>query len=153
MDYKIHPGLYAFGNPDRQSPVLVTANYKMSFDRLREAISERSAWLLVLNTEGINVWCAAGKETFGTTELVRRIALTGLDKIVDHRRLVLPQLARSLRARVWPPIRLKCCPGSRFIMGDQGYGLACLSGCRFSSHTANANQILFTSGTSGPDTD
>jgi hypothetical protein len=93
MDYKIYPGLYALGNPDRQSPVLVTANYKMSFDRLREAIPERSAWLLVLDTDGINVWCAAGKGTFGTMELVRQIALTGLDKIVDHRRLVLPQLA------------------------------------------------------------
>lgn len=93
MDYTVEPGLYALENPDNQSPVLVTANYKMSFDRLREALPDRSAWVLVLDTAGINVWCAAGKGTFGTTELVRRIASSGLDQVVSHRELILPQLS------------------------------------------------------------
>ena len=93
MDYTVEPGLYALGNPDSQSHVLVTANYKMSFDRLRETLSGRDVWLLVLDTKGINVWCAAGKGTFGTEELVRRIALSGLSKVVSHRELILPQLS------------------------------------------------------------
>ena len=93
MDYTVEPGLYALENPDNQSPVLVTANYKMSFDRLREALPDRSAWVLVLDTAGINVWCAAGKGTFGTTELVRRIASSGLDQVVSHRELIPPQLS------------------------------------------------------------
>jgi hypothetical protein len=93
MDYMVEPGLYALENPDNHSPVLVTANYKMSFDRLREALPGRSAWLLVLDTAGINVWCAAGKGTFGVAELVRRIASSGLDQIVSHRELILPQLS------------------------------------------------------------
>ena len=66
MSYTVDPGLYALGKPDDSSPVLVTANYKMSFDRLREALPERDAWILVLDTKGVNVWCAAGKGTFGT---------------------------------------------------------------------------------------
>ncbi|MBW2172684.1 MAG: acetyl-CoA synthase subunit gamma, partial [Deltaproteobacteria bacterium] len=70
MKYTVDPGLYALGSPDAQAPVFVTANYKMSFDRLREAVPGRDAWILVLDTEGINVWCAAGKGTFGTQELV-----------------------------------------------------------------------------------
>lgn len=93
MRYTIEPGLYALGNPDGHSPVLVTANYKMSFDRLREALPGRQAWILVLDTDGINVWCAAGKGTFGTEELVRRIASSGLEQIVSHRELILPQLS------------------------------------------------------------
>ena len=48
MNYTVDPGLYAFGEPNERSPVLVTANYKMSFDRLREALSNRHAWMLVL---------------------------------------------------------------------------------------------------------
>jgi acetyl-CoA decarbonylase/synthase complex subunit gamma len=92
MHYAIDPGLYALGSPDAGSPVLVTANYKMSFDRLREALPDRNAWILVLNTEGINVWCAAGKGTFGTGELVRSIAASGLKDCVGHRDLILPQL-------------------------------------------------------------
>jgi len=92
MDYAVDPGLYALGSPDAGSPVLVTANYKMSFDRLREALTGRNAWILVLNTEGINVWCAAGKGTFGTGELVRCIVASGLKDCVRHRELILPQL-------------------------------------------------------------
>ena len=34
---------YALGNPDKDSNVLVTANYKMSFDRLRE-LKSSLAW-------------------------------------------------------------------------------------------------------------
>jgi hypothetical protein len=92
MDYSVAPGLYALGNPDDNSPVLVTANYKMSFDRLREALPGRNIWILVLDTIGINVWCAAGKGTFGTEELVKRIKSSGLSSIVKHRKLILPQL-------------------------------------------------------------
>jgi CO dehydrogenase/acetyl-CoA synthase delta subunit len=93
MHYTLDPGLYALGEPDDQSPVLVTANYKMSFDRLREALSSRNAWILVLDTKGINVWCAAGKGTFGTDELVRRIEFCALNQVVSHRQLILPQLS------------------------------------------------------------
>ncbi len=92
MHYAVDPGLYALGSPDESSPVLVTANYKMSFDCLREALPGRNVWILVLDTEGINVWCAAGKGTFGTEELIRRITASGLKNIVKHRDLILPQL-------------------------------------------------------------
>jgi acetyl-CoA decarbonylase/synthase complex subunit gamma len=65
----------------------------MSFDRLREALPGRDMWMLVLDTRGINVWCASGKGTFGTDELVGRIETSGLSKVVSHRELVLPQLS------------------------------------------------------------
>jgi acetyl-CoA decarbonylase/synthase complex subunit gamma len=93
MHYTVEPGLYALGRPDEKTSVLVTANYKMSFDRLREALPDHDAWILVLDTEGINVWCSAGKGTFGTEELVRRIDASKLAQVVSHRELILPQLA------------------------------------------------------------
>ena len=93
MHYTVDPGLYALGEPSDQSPVLVTANYKMSFDRLRGALRDRHAWILVLDTQGINVWCAAGKGTFGADELVQRVRFSGLNRVVSHRQLILPQLS------------------------------------------------------------
>ena len=93
MNYKVDPGLYALGKPDEKAQVLVTANYKMTFDRLREALPGRDLWILVLDTRGINVWCAAGKGTFGTRELIDRIDSSGLARVVPHRELILPQLA------------------------------------------------------------
>ncbi|GFO68077.1 hypothetical protein GMLC_16560 [Geomonas limicola] len=92
MDFLVPPGLYAIGTPTPEAPVLVTANYKMTYDLVRRVLAGRNVWLLVLETFGINVWCAAGKGTFGTGELVRRVAESGLAKVVTHRRVTLPIL-------------------------------------------------------------
>jgi hypothetical protein len=91
-DYRVESGLYSCGAPDRNSAVLVTANYKLTFDSVRKELTGLNLWLLVLDTDGVNVWCAAGKGTFGTDELVRRIAVSRLRQIVAHRELILPQL-------------------------------------------------------------
>ena len=95
MDYTVDPGLYAVGKPDESSSVLVSANYKLTFDTLRKNLSGVDCWLLILDTKGINVWCAAGKGTFGTDELVNRIEAVGLSGIVKHKKLILPQLGAS----------------------------------------------------------
>jgi CO dehydrogenase/acetyl-CoA synthase delta subunit len=94
-DYRVDPGLYALGDPDPDSPVLVTANYKLTFDVVRRDMVGRSAWLLVLDTRGINVWCAAGKRTFSTDEIVRWIEGARLTQVVAHQRLVVPQLGAT----------------------------------------------------------
>ncbi len=92
MTYGIPPGLYAIGTPNAQSEVLVTANYKLTFDLVRRAMAGGDFWILVLNSAAINVWCAAGKGTFGTDELIRSITSAKLDRIVGHRRVIAPQL-------------------------------------------------------------
>ncbi len=116
MSYAVPPGVYALGSPTPASDVLVTANYKLTFDKLRSALEGHDLWILVLDTIGVNVWCAAGKGTFGTEELVRRISETHLGAVVSHRRIIVPQLgapgvaAHEVRSRtgfrvVWGPIR------------------------------------------------
>ena len=84
-NYKVKPGLYAVGYPDSSSDVFVTANYKLTFDTLRKNLKGMNGWILILDTKGINVWCAAGKGTFGTDELINRINLVSLNKIVSHK--------------------------------------------------------------------
>jgi len=95
MNYTVKPGLYRLNNPDTLSPVLVSANYKLTFDGLRKNLAKLPCWILILDTQGINVWCAAGKRTFGTDELIYRIEVTKLGNYVDHRQLILPQLGAS----------------------------------------------------------
>ncbi len=90
--YRVKPGLYRLGQPNKDSEVLVTANYKLSFDLLRNKLNGLDVWILVLETFGINVWCAAGKGTFGSEELIRQVKESQLTLHVSHRRLVLPQL-------------------------------------------------------------
>ncbi|MFC1828734.1 mercury methylation corrinoid protein HgcA [Thermodesulfobacteriota bacterium] len=93
--YSIAPGLYCVGNPGSDDPVLVTANYKLSFDALRKELAKLNAWILVLDTKGVNVWCAAGKKTFSTQEVIQRVTMSGLDKLVHHKELILPQLSAT----------------------------------------------------------
>jgi hypothetical protein len=93
--HRVSPGLYSLGKPSAESPVLVTANYSLSFDALRAALAEVDSYILVLDTQGINVWCAAGKGTFSTDELVHRIEESGLAQVVSHRTLILPQLGAT----------------------------------------------------------
>jgi hypothetical protein len=90
--HRVDPGLYSLGNPTPDSPVFVTANYTLSFDALRSALTGQDGYILVLDTKGINVWCAAGKGTFGTDEVVNRIEATQLYEVVNHKTLILPQL-------------------------------------------------------------
>jgi hypothetical protein len=94
-DYRISPGLYAVGTPDKYSEVLVTANFKLTFDHLRRELNGLSAWILVLDTNGVNVWCAAGKKTFSTHELVNRIKTVSLSELVTHGRVIVPQLGAT----------------------------------------------------------
>ena len=116
--YRIAPGLYAAGSPNAHAPVLVTANYKLTFDVLRSFLEGIDAWILVLETYSINVWCAAGKGTFSTREVAERVKGVKLAEIVRHRRLILPQLAATgVSARqvkkmcgfevVWGPVHAK----------------------------------------------
>jgi len=95
MHYTIDPGLYAVGAPGEDSPILVTANYKLTFDKLRKELGRVNVWILVLDTKGINVWCAAGKGTFGTKELITRIRNTNMHEIVTNRILIIPQLGAT----------------------------------------------------------
>lgn len=95
MNFRVNPGLYSLGTPDSNSPVMVTGNYKMSFDALRKELKGINTYILVLDTKGINVWCAASKGTFGTNELVDRIKKVKLSEVVHHKNLILPQLSAT----------------------------------------------------------
>jgi hypothetical protein len=90
--HRVTPGLYKLGSPTAESAVFVTANYSLSFDAVRTSLRGVDGYILVLDTRGVNVWCAAGKHTFGTRELIRRIKTVNLNQVVSHRRLILPQL-------------------------------------------------------------
>ncbi|MFH1368967.1 MAG: mercury methylation corrinoid protein HgcA [Elusimicrobiota bacterium] len=92
MNYAVKPGIYAVGNPGKDSPVLVSANYKLSFDVLRRELAGQNVWILVIDSRGVNVWCAAGKGTFGTKELAFRIYEEKLSEVVSHKNVIVPQL-------------------------------------------------------------
>lgn len=99
----------------------VTANYKLTFDTVRAALPALDLWLLVVDTRGVNVWCAAGKGTFSTNEVAYQVHRSRLAEIVSHNTLILPQLsavgvaARELNKKcgfraVFGPVRIADLP-------------------------------------------
>ena len=106
------PGLREVGRPDRSSPVLVTGNFDLTVRKVVQTLKRDGidAWLLVAPTRGINVWCAAGGGHFTTDTVVSILETSGVAERVDHRKLIVPQLAGagvniwSLKERTgWKP--------------------------------------------------
>jgi ubiquinone/menaquinone biosynthesis C-methylase UbiE len=93
---KVRTGLYAIGNPTSDSPVLVTGNFDLTVRRLVKAIDgQTDAWVLVADSAGINVWCAAGGGYFTAEKVIAAVKSSHLEKIVRHHALILPQLCAN----------------------------------------------------------
>ncbi len=88
-------GLYRLGNAGKDSPVFVTGNFELTVRRVSQSLKGRDGWLLVCDSRGINIWCASLAGHFGTNEIANAIKLTGLQKQVDHRLLILPELCAA----------------------------------------------------------
>ena len=93
----INPGLYRAGNPSPDSPVVVTANYELTYYTVMRALAkdEIDAWVLVCDTAGINVWCAARGVHFDSEDVIQMIRIIRLSEFVNHREILLPQLAAA----------------------------------------------------------
>ena len=89
----IDPGLYKSGNPDEKSPVIVTANYEFTFIKVMRNLNGLDAWVLCIDSNGINVWCAARGNDFGNNQLIEAVEATGLKNVTERKTLILPQLS------------------------------------------------------------
>ncbi len=88
-------GMVKIGTPGRDAPVLLTCNFRLSVDRVRRALAGLDAYLLVANSRGVNVWCAATGGLFTNHDVISALKTSGIDGLVDHRRVILPQLAAT----------------------------------------------------------
>ena len=89
----IEPGIYRSGSPDQDSPIIVTSNYEFTYIKVMRALRNIDAWVLCIDSQGINVWCAARGGDFGNNQLLEAIEATEIDKITQNKTLILPQLS------------------------------------------------------------
>jgi ubiquinone/menaquinone biosynthesis C-methylase UbiE len=93
---KVTTGLYRIGHPDRKSPVLVTGNYDLTVRRLVRHLDDQvDCWLVVADSGGINVWCAAGGGHFTSDKVISALKTSGVMEIVNHHAVILPQLCAN----------------------------------------------------------
>jgi len=86
-------GIIRIGKPNRNSPVFLTGNFHLTVARVKRALKGLDAYLLVANSRGINVWCAATGGLFTNHDVISVLKVSGIEKLVDHRKVILPQLA------------------------------------------------------------
>ena len=89
----IEPGIYQSGNPNEKSPIIVTANYEFTYIKVMRDLKGLDAWVLCIDSNGINVWCAARGNDFGNMQLLEAIEATGIKNITQKKTLLLPQLS------------------------------------------------------------
>lgn len=120
-------GLYRIGDPDRDSPVIVTGNYRLTVARVKRALRGLDIYLLVANSRGINIWCAATGGALTNHDVISVLKTSGIENKVDHGKVILPQLAatgiepRIIKEKtgwkgVWGPVYAKDIPA--FLQQD-----------------------------------
>jgi len=121
LPFPCRTGLIKIGFPGRDSPVLLTCNFRLTVERVTRAIQGIDAYLLVANSRGINVWCAATGGLLTNHDVIAVLKTSGIEDLVDHRQLILPQLAatgiegevvhrKTGWTVVWGPVRASAIP-------------------------------------------
>ena len=87
----VAPGLRVLGNPDENSPVIVTSNYHLTVRCVEKSLANTDCYLLVAPTGGINVWCAACGGELTTLSIIRVVKTSGISDLVNCHKLILPQ--------------------------------------------------------------
>ncbi len=95
LPFPCRTGLVRIGSPGRDSPVLLTGNFRLTVARVKRALEGLDAYLLVANSRGVNVWCAATGGLLTNHDVISVLKTSGIDGLVDHRRVILPQLAAT----------------------------------------------------------
>lgn len=95
LPWPTEPRLIRVGTPDRTSPVLLTGNYDLTVRRVLRGLRGQDAYLLVAPSGGTNVWCASAGGRLTAHQVISSLRTSGIDKLVDHRRLILPQLSAT----------------------------------------------------------
>jgi NAD-dependent dihydropyrimidine dehydrogenase PreA subunit len=95
LPFPCKTGLVKIGAPGRNSPVLLTCNFRLTVERVRAALQGLDAYLLIANSRGVNVWCASTGGLLTNHDVISVLKTSGVENLVDHRRIILPQLAAT----------------------------------------------------------
>lgn len=91
-------GVYEIGTPDRNSPVLITTNFSLTYFIVSGEIegSRVPSWLLIMDTEGLSVMTAWAAGKFSGDAVAGFVRKCGIEERIDHRKIIIPGYAASI---------------------------------------------------------
>ncbi len=95
-------GIFEIGNPDENSPVLVTTNFALTYFIVSGEIeaSRVPAWLLIKDSEGLSVLTAWAAGKFGGDDVGAFVKKSGIADKVKTRELIIPGYAAAIAGDV-----------------------------------------------------
>ena len=95
-------GIYEIGNPDENSPVLITTNFALSYFIVSGEIegSKVPAWLLIKDSEGLSVMTAWAAGKFSGDDVGIFVKKCGIADKVKHKELIIPGYAAAIAGDV-----------------------------------------------------
>ncbi|NMC07722.1 MAG: acetyl-CoA decarbonylase/synthase complex subunit gamma [Candidatus Lokiarchaeota archaeon] len=94
----VDPGLFPIGNPDKNSPIIVTTNYRMTKIPVEEDLKSANvnAWLLVVDTGGIGVESAAAGGQFNADAVAEALKKFKWQEKVGHKAVIIPGMSARI---------------------------------------------------------
>jgi len=98
----VEPKLYEIGTPHKDSPLLVTTNFSLTFYTVTPEIenSKVPSYLLVVDTEGMSVLTAWAAEKFTAESISKAMRESNVEKVVSHRRIIIPGYVAVLSGKL-----------------------------------------------------
>jgi len=109
-------GIYEIGNPDENSPVLVTTNFALTYFIVSGEIegSKVPSWLLIKDSEGLSVMTAWAAGKFAGDDVGVFVKKSGIADKVKHKELIIPGYAAAIAGDVEEEL-----PGWKIIVGPR----------------------------------
>jgi len=99
---RVEPGLIAFGQPDENSPILMTTNFALTYYTVAGDIesAKTNCYLLVVDTEGLSVITSIAGEKLTAEKVGDALKKFEAEKKVKHRQLVIPGTAAKISGKI-----------------------------------------------------
>ncbi|RPH49354.1 MAG: acetyl-CoA decarbonylase/synthase complex subunit gamma [Desulfobacteraceae bacterium] len=91
-------GIYPIGNPNENSPVLVTTNFALTYFIVSGEIesSKVPSWLLIKDSEGLSVMTAWAAGKFSGDDVGAFVKKSGIADKVKHKQIIIPGYAAAI---------------------------------------------------------
>jgi acetyl-CoA decarbonylase/synthase complex subunit gamma len=98
----VEPGIKEFGKPDENSPVLMTANFALTYYTVASDLESASVdcYLIIVDTEGLAVDCSVAGRKLTADKIAEALRKTQIEEKVKHRKLIIPGKAARLSSDI-----------------------------------------------------
>lgn len=99
---QVEAKIYEIGRPRRDSPVMVTTNFSITYFTVAGEIeaSKVPSYLICTDAEGMSVLTAWAAEKFTAEKITDVLKTSGIDKMIDHKKIVIPGYVSVLSGKL-----------------------------------------------------